>query len=122
MSITRDPERLARIASQLGAAMLDAEQGARVRLPVVQNPDAAGLVMVMHEHLDDAIDERSAMAAAEGHHIACSAGCNSCCVAAVLVTEGEAVTVAQWLRLPENAQVRAWFTAGYPAWKRGLGD
>ena len=118
MSITRDPERLSRVASQLGAAMR--EGGGRVRLPVLQPGDAAGLVMTMHAELDAAIDERSAQAAAEGHHIACSAGCSSCCVTPVLVTEGEAVTVAEWLR--DHDQERAWFAAAYPAWQRGLGS
>ena len=121
MPITNDPERLSQVAAQLGAAVRDAGQGARVRLPVIQPGDAAGLVMVMHAQLDDAIDERSAMAAAQGQHIACSAGCSSCCVAPVLVTEGEAVTVAEWLRLPANAEVRTRFAAAYPAWKKGLG-
>jgi len=120
--ITADPERLTAVASQLGAAMQQAERGERVRLPVIQHADAAGLVMAMHAQLDDAIEERSAVAAADGLVIACSAGCSSCCVAPVLVTEAEAVTVAEWLKLPEQAEVRARFTAKYPAWRRGLGD
>jgi Fe-S-cluster containining protein len=122
MSITRDPERLARVANQLGEAVREAEQGGRVRLPVIQPSDAAGLVMVMHDELDQAIDERAAAAAAAGHHIACSAGCSSCCVAAVLVTEAEAVTVAQWLSEPENAATRAAFRSRYPAWRAALGS
>jgi Fe-S-cluster containining protein len=32
------------------------------------------------------------------------------------------VTVAEWLGMPEHADVRAAFTASYPAWQRGLGD
>jgi len=118
MPITRDPQRLAEVAGRLGEAIR--EQG-RVRLPVIQPGDAAGLVMVMHAHLDEAIDERSAMATAEGVHIACSAGCSSCCVAPVLVSEGEAVTVVEWLKLPANAEARARFVANYPAWKQGVG-
>lgn len=122
MPITSDPARLAAVAGQLADAVQEAERDGRVRLPVIQPGDAAGLVMVMHDQLDAAIDERSAQATAEGHHIACSAGCSSCCVAPVLVTEGEAVTVAEWLKLPDNAAVRARFTAAYPAWKRGIGS
>jgi hypothetical protein len=121
VSITHDPQRLAEIAGELGAAIRAADRGGRVRLPVVQPPDAAGLVLAMHDALDDAIDERSAMAAARGHHVACSAGCSSCCVAPVLVTEGEAVTVAEWLKLPENAEVRAQFAQRFSGWKAGLG-
>ncbi len=122
MSITEDPDRLAQVAGALGAAFREASQGRQVRLPVIQPADAAGLVMVMHAQLDEAIEERSAAAAAEGAHIACSAGCSSCCVSPLLVTEGEAVTVAQWLKLPENKEIRGAFLAAYPAWKRGVGD
>ncbi|MEO7093694.1 MAG: hypothetical protein ABI175_10615, partial [Polyangiales bacterium] len=118
MPITRDPERLGEVAGQLGAAI---RSEGRVRLPMVQPSDAAGLVMVMHGELDDAIEDRGREATAAGHYVACSAGCSSCCVAPVLVTEGEAVTVAEWLKLPANAEIRAQFVAAYPAWKRGLG-
>ena len=122
MPITEDPERLAQVAGALGAAIREARPGVRVRLPVIQPGDAAGLVMAMHAQLDDAIDERTVAAAAEGLHIACSAGCSSCCVSPLLVTEGEAVTVAEWLKLDENKAIRAQFLAAYPAWKRGIGD
>jgi Fe-S-cluster containining protein len=119
MPITDDPERLGQVAAQLGAAI---REGGRVRLPVLQHADVAGIVMVMHAHLDEAVDERGAQAAAAGQHIACSAGCSSCCVSPLMVTEGEAVTVAEWLSLPEHADVRAQFLAAYPAWKAGIGD
>ncbi len=122
MPITSDPERLSRVAGELGKAVQSLGQGARVRLPVIQHADAAGLVMVMHAELDDAIDERSAAAASEGQYIACSAGCSSCCVSPLLVTEGEAVTVAKWLELPENAAVREQFLAAYPEWRRRIGS
>jgi hypothetical protein len=39
----------------------------------------------------------------------------------VLVTEGEAVAVAQWLKLPENAAVLEWFKTSYQTWKQALG-
>lgn len=120
--ITRDPQRLAEVAGELGAAIRAAEGGGRVRLPVVPPADAAGLVLAMHGALDDAIDERAAAAAAGGHHIACSAGCSACCVSAVLVTEGEAVAVAEWLKQPEHAEVRAEFAKRFPAWRAGLGS
>ena len=118
VSITRDAERLGEVAEQLGTAI---RSEGRVRLPVVQPADAAGLVMVMHGELDDAIEDRTRAATEAGHFIACSAGCSSCCVAPVLVTEGEAVTVAEWLRIPANAAIREHFVAAYPAWRRGLG-
>jgi Fe-S-cluster containining protein len=121
MPITSDPERLSRVAGEIGKAVQAAGHGLRVRLPVIQSADAAGLVMVMHAELDNAIEERSAAAAAEGQYIACSAGCSSCCVSPLLVTEGEAVTVAEWLKLPANAEVRAHFIAAYPAWRQRIG-
>lgn len=122
MAITEDQERLARVAGELRDAMRAARPGVRVKLPVIQPADAAGLVMVMHEELDDAIDERSAAIAAEGQHMACSAGCSSCCVSPLLVTEGEAVTVAKWLELDAQKPIKAKFLAAYPAWKAGIGD
>lgn len=119
--ITTDPERLARVASELGAAFADAERTGRVRLPVIQPRDTAGLVMAMHEALDEQIEARSADAAAAGQHVACAAGCSACCVAPVLVGEGEAVTVAEWLALPEQAAVRARFDRTYPTWQAAVG-
>src|SRR5262249_40825709 len=40
MSITRDPERLSRVAGQLGHAIREAQAGSRIRLPVIQPGDA----------------------------------------------------------------------------------
>lgn len=119
--ITRDLERLQRVAGELGAAINEPERGARVRLPVVQRADAAGLMMVMHDALDEAIADRAKAAAADGHHIACAVGCNACCTSPVLVGEAEAVTVAEWLAAPEHAEVRARFTRAYREWKVGAG-
>ena len=122
MPITTDPERLERVAEELGAAVNAMKQGQRVRLPVVRNADAAGLTMSMHAELDEAIVDRSAEAEAEGLHIACSAGCSGCCVSPVLVMEGEAVTVAEWLGFPQNQAIKERFLAAYPAWKQGTAD
>ncbi len=121
MPITSDPERLGNVAGELGAAIRDRQEGKRVRLPVLQRADVAGLTMVLHAELDAAIDERSARAAAMGLTIACNAGCSSCCVSPVLVPEGEAITAAEWLALPENAAVRAGYERRYGTWFRTLG-
>jgi Fe-S-cluster containining protein len=117
--ITRDPERLTAIANALGAAVRDAQAGKRVRLPVIPAEDAAGLVMVMHAQLDGAIAERAAEAVGQGLHIACGAGCSACCTAPLLVSEGEAVTVAAWLA--DRPDERARFAAAYPVWKKAAG-
>ncbi|MEO6774151.1 MAG: SEC-C domain-containing protein [Kofleriaceae bacterium] len=118
--ITTDPERLAGIANALGAAVRDARAGKRVRLPVIAAEDAAGLVMVMHAQLDVAIAERATEAAAQGLQLACGAGCAACCTSPLLVSEGEAVTVAAWL--VEHPEERARFAAAYPVWKRAIGS
>jgi hypothetical protein len=122
MPITDDVARLAEVAGQLGAAIEQRAQGERVRLPVLQRADVAGITMVMHAQLDAAIEERAAAIAADGQVLACGAGCSNCCVSPLLVTEGEAVTVAEWLALPEQAEIKARFLAKLPAWKTGVGD
>jgi Fe-S-cluster containining protein len=114
-----DPERIQRVAYALAEAVAAREQGKQVKLPVIQRADAAGLIGVMHAQLDDAISRRDAQIKAR---IACARGCNGCCRSAVLLTEGEAVAVAEWLRQPEHADARARFDAAYPAWRDALGD
>lgn len=121
MPITRDPERLAAIAGELGEAIRASGTGQRVRLPVIKNGDAAGIMLAMAEEFDDAIAERSARIAASTHVLACKKGCSSCCVAPLVVSEPEAAVVAEWLQLPENAEIRALFVAKYPQWKRTAG-
>jgi hypothetical protein len=114
-----DPERLQRVAIELADAVSAREQGRHVKLPVIQRSDAAALTNIMNEQLDDAISRRDAEI---GSRMACSKGCNSCCVSPVLITEGEAVTIVEWLRQPEHADVRARFEAAFPAWRDKLGD
>ncbi len=110
-------ERLQRVALALADAVSAREQGSQVRLPVVQPADAAGLVGMMHAQLDDAIRRRDAEI---GGRMACHKGCSSCCVSPVLVTEGEAVAVAEWLR--EHPDVRARYEAAYATWSAKLGE
>src|SRR5687768_11260382 len=92
-----DPERLQRIATQLADAVSAREEGRQVRLPVIQRADAAAFVDFMHDQLDDAISRRDAEI---GTRYACGKGCGNCCTSPVLVTEGEAVAIAEWLREP----------------------
>ena len=114
-----DPERLQRIATQLADAVNAREEGRQVRLPVIQRADAAAFVDFMHEQLDDAISRRDAEI---GSRYACGKGCGNCCTSPVLVTEGEAVAIAEWLREPEHADVRARFEAAYTKWREKVGD
>jgi hypothetical protein len=71
----------------------------------------------MHAQLDEAIARRDAEI---GDRMACHHGCNSCCNSPVLVSEGEAIAISEWLR--DRADVRARFDAAYPAWRDKLGD
>lgn len=112
-----DPERLQRVVTALAEAISAREEGKRVKLPVLQRADAAALTQVMHAQLDDAIAERDAYL---GDRLACSKGCNACCRAAVVVAEGEAIAVAEWLR--ENPAARARFESAFPAWRAALGS
>ena len=107
-----DSDRLQRVALALAQAV-----ESRTKLPVIQRSDAAGLVTAMHAQLDEAIAHRDAEV---GARIACRMGCNACCTSPVLVSEGEAIVVADWLR--DHPDVRARFTAAYAAWKAALGD
>jgi Fe-S-cluster containining protein len=118
--ITNDPERLAAVANALGVAVRDAREGKRVRLPVIQPADAAGLVMTMHAQLDAAIAARAAEAAEKKLVIACHEGCAACCASPLLVSVAEAVTVAEWLA--DRPELRAQFDAAYPIWQNNVGD
>ena len=115
-------ERLAQVAHELAAAAsAEPEPDGKRRLPVVQPRDVAGLVAVMHDQLDAAIENREAAAARQAMTIACKRGCNACCTAPVVVGEAEALAVAEWLRLPEHAAARASYEAAYPRWRAALG-
>lgn len=114
-----DADRLQRVALALAEAVEAGEQGKKVKLPVIQRADAAGLINMMHAQLDDAISRRDAQI---GGRMACRNGCNSCCTSTVLVSEGEAIAVAEWLRQPEHADVRARYESAYPQWRDTLGE
>ena len=114
-----DSDRLQRVAQALAEAIDARARGKKVSLPVIQPADAAGLMGIMYAQLDDAIARRDAQI---GARMACHKGCSSCCTSTVLVTEGEAVAIAEWLRLPENADARTRFDAAYAAWSEQLGD
>lgn len=119
---TVDPARLQRVAEMLAEAAFAREAGQRRRLPVVQAAEVAGLVGLLHEQLEQAIELRDSEAAASGVVIACSRGCNACCHLPVVTGEHEAVAIAVWLRDPANAAAKERFLAKYPAWRQALGD
>jgi Fe-S-cluster containining protein len=114
-----DRERLMRVVESLAAA---ASRAPRKRLPVISASDAAGLVAMLHEQLDEAIERRHADATLAGEVIACGRGCNACCASPVIVGEHEALAVARWLTLPEQAELRLRFLDRYPSWRAALGE
>jgi len=109
--------RLNQLATELAASGADSKR----RLPVVQERDAVMLTRALQEEIDGAVDARAQIAAAQGTHIACHRGCNACCHSVPVVLDGEIVTIAAWLRAPENAAVRADFLAAYGRWRSALG-
>jgi Fe-S-cluster containining protein len=120
---TTDRQRLLRVAEALARAPSEPSEraGRRKRLPVIQANDAAGLIAMMHEQLDHAIERRNADAESAGVVIACRRGCNACCYLPVVTGEAETLAVTHWLRQPENAVVRERFHAAYPAWRAAHG-
>lgn len=55
------------------------------------------------------------------HKIACAAGCSACCDNFVRCSLPEALLVADWLRLPENADILRRFEEKLPAWRERAG-
>jgi hypothetical protein len=120
MSATTDRPKLLRIAQELAeASNRPAPRDGKRRLPVVATHDAAGLVAMMHEQLDEAIELRSRAVAEGGMKMACQRGCTACCTGPVVVNESEAAAVAVWLA--DHAETRAQFLAAYPPWRAALG-
>lgn len=114
-----DPERLQRVAKSLADAINAGASGKKVKLPVIQRADAAGLIDMLHAQLDDAIARRDTEI---GDRLACHKGCSACCRSSVLVTEGEAVAIAEWLRDPAHASERANFETRFVEWRERIGD
>jgi Fe-S-cluster containining protein len=87
------------------------------------SPDDASVIMGNLQHdVDEAVTEREQAAAAEGVKIACSRGCNVCCHHTVMIYQPEAVRIARWLSLPQNAHIKEAYLARYPKWREGAGD
>jgi Fe-S-cluster containining protein len=84
--------------------------------------DAVAIVGALHEEIDNAARHRAAAARRIGTPLACGPGCTGCCEELVMVWKPEALRVARWLNLPENAATKQWFLDGYPGWKARVGD
>jgi len=101
----------------------DAYVSGRRRYPRTVGEDEA---IAMARHFQGEIDRgtaaREVAAKKAGASIACGPGCNGCCCELVLVREPEALAVARWLELPENAAAKAAFLEAYPRWKAAVGE
>ena len=77
----------------------------------------AGLKMV-----DDVLKVFLPLIESRGEHkIACGPGCNACCNNYVRCSLPEALLVADWLKLPENAPLLARFRERMPGWRERAG-
>lgn len=114
-------DRLAHLVSQLGSDERYAI-GSRRFPGYVTADDAVAIAEALADEFDEGCAERAALAAAQGMQMACAAGCHHCCTIVVMAYLPEALRVARWLELPENAETREHFLAAYPAWRERLGD
>ncbi len=121
MAATPDRDKLLAVADELaGAAAAPPARGRKVRLPVVSAQDNAGLIALLHDQLDRAIEVREAYLAEQGETVACGRGCNACCTAPVVVGEAEAAAIAVWLA--DRPEQLARFQTLYPQWRAALGS
>ncbi|HKA86386.1 MAG TPA: YkgJ family cysteine cluster protein [Haliangiales bacterium] len=111
-----DKERLQRLVAELVSD--NGYLTGRRRFPrTVTVEDAVAVAAELQEGVDAGTAQRDASARSRRITIACGAGCDSCCSMPIMVFLPEALRVAAWLRLPENAETLARFEAAYPAWR-----
>lgn len=95
----------------------------RRRFPRTVTPyDALVLTGMLHAEVDRGCEARREAARVHLRTFACSAGCNHCCEQPIAVFLPEAIRIAEWLKLPEQAQIRADFLAHYSEWRAQVGD
>ncbi|HKA88859.1 MAG TPA: hypothetical protein VKE22_14420 [Haliangiales bacterium] len=95
----------------------------RRRYPrTVSDEEAIAMARHFQAEVDRGTQAREAVAEKQGIKIACHRGCSGCCSEMVLVREPEAMSVAEWLERPENAETRRLFLEAYPVWRAAVGD
>jgi hypothetical protein len=114
-------ERLAALVQDL-ASNPDYASGRRRYPRTVSADDAADIAEALHEQVDKGTTARAETAKRQLLVIACDRGCNTCCEEPIMVTLPEALSVARFLRRPDQAAVRAGFLERYPAWRATVGD
>ncbi len=98
------------------------ERDRKKPMPIVTAQDAATIISALHDEMDAATEARARYAADNDFVIACKRGCNACCENLIVVFEPELIAVAEWLRKPEQEQVREKFLEAYPRWRSRVGD
>lgn len=107
--------------SELAADPRYAVGSRRFPLPV-SDDEAVAIAAALGEEFEGGTQERARLAAAQGLHIYCRAGCSSCCDILVMAYRPETLQIARFLQQPENAEVKAGFLARYAAWREATGD
>ena len=106
---------------ELMTALVTSEQEGAPPPPVTAE-DAIGISHHFHAEAERVEAARADVARQLEVTIACHQGCNGCCYDPLMVRGPEAVEVAAWLALPEQASVRALFLEAYPTWRAGVVD
>jgi Fe-S-cluster containining protein len=88
----------------------------------VSRADAIAIADDVQRAVDMGTSLRAEVVAKQGEIIACRAGCSACCEQLVMIWAGEAELIADWLRAPENADIRQKFVDAYASWRDALGD
>jgi Fe-S-cluster containining protein len=84
--------------------------------------DAVAIAEDVQAAVDQGTAVRAEIIAQKGDVIACHAGCSACCEQLVMIYAGEAELIAEWLRAPEQADIKRAFLDAYPQWWERLGD
>lgn len=116
-----DAQRLAQLIDELlsNPGYIDG----RRRFPRTVTPeDALRIAGMLQDEIDAGTDARAGAARTRGLRIACAAGCNACCEQPIIIYLPEAIRIAAWLELPENAAIRRGFLERYPAWRERAAD
>src|SRR5687768_5562153 len=113
MSFSDEEQRLLDLMAELSSRK-EYASGERSFPRRLDPSDAAAIAADLQAAVDQGVARRAEVAAAQGEHIACQAGCNQCCEQLVMVWAAEAELVAAWLNEPEQAEARRAFLEAYP--------
>ncbi len=115
MAHTADEQRLLELMAEL-TSRREYVAGTEPFPRTIDLADARTIAADVHAAIDQGTAKRAELAAAQGHPVACHAGCASCCDQLVMIWAAEAELVAEWLRAPERGEILRAFLEAYPAW------